>query len=497
VNLRIAFLVGALAASPASAQSSTVKTFDLEQVMLTPGGQHSLLLSTGDTLSQGNLRLFLAAQYQHDPLVLMVEGQRQGSVVGHRIGSYLGVAYGINDSIEVALQVPVILRQWGDLSSFPDFAPVAGTAFGSPMLQGRFVLARQSASALGDVGLNLGGALPFGSSSGLAHDPGAGLSLNASVGVGRDVDVGTRLRVGGEAGVVVRQSERLSSYSQRVIDEVGTYATLGLSASTLGEGLRGELSGRVLVPFTQTSAAVQLLAGARYPLPSNLELFALAGPGFGRLPGNPSFRAFVGMTFSPLGASRAKKAPEGTPGPPAPVEPRCPPPPPQAECPACPTCPAPAPPAPEVAKKEPCPAGNEGAKKAVLTATRIEIKEQVLFATGKADILAPSFPLLEEVAGILKAHPEITRLRIDGHTDNRGPHEYNVALSQSRSEAVLRFLVERGVAAERLEAKGFGPDQPVADNASEEGRQKNRRVEFIAVEYAPASVPPSPEDPCN
>ena len=84
LSLRAALLSGALAASPALAQTTPVKTFDLEQVALSPGGQHSLLLSTGDTLAKGDLRLLVAAQYQRNPLVFVRNDVRQGAVIGRR-----------------------------------------------------------------------------------------------------------------------------------------------------------------------------------------------------------------------------------------------------------------------------------------------------------------------------------------------------------------------------------------------------------------------------
>src|SRR5512140_2785674 len=100
VKPRAALLVGALVAAPALAQTAPVKTFDLEQVTLSPGGQHSLLLSTGDTLAPGDLRLSLAAQYQRNPLVFFRDEVRQGAVVGSRISGHLSAAYGLSDSVE-------------------------------------------------------------------------------------------------------------------------------------------------------------------------------------------------------------------------------------------------------------------------------------------------------------------------------------------------------------------------------------------------------------
>ena len=212
---------------------------------LSPGGQHSLLLSTGDTLAEGDLRLSLAAQYQRNPLVFVRSDVRQGAVIGRRLSSHLGLAYGLTDSVELALQLPVILSQAGDDLSSQGISPVSGTVLGAPVLQGRFVLARPSPSALGDIGLNLALSLPLGSSSGLAQDPGVGLAFNAGAGFGRDL--GSLLRVGAEVGAVVRKRERLSNYTPRIIDQVGSYFTLGVTATTLGEGLRAEVSARALV----------------------------------------------------------------------------------------------------------------------------------------------------------------------------------------------------------------------------------------------------------
>jgi outer membrane protein OmpA-like peptidoglycan-associated protein len=137
--------------------------------------------------------------------------------------------------------------------------------------------------------------------------------------------------------------------------------------------------------------------------------------------------------------------------------------------------------------KEAGPADNQGCPKAnkqlvVITAEKIVIKDKVFFATGKSQILARSFPLLKQVANVLTGHPELAHLRIEGHTDDRGTHEANVTLSQSRADAVKAFLINAGVATARLEAKGFGPDRPADTNSTEKGRENNRRVEFLVVQ---------------
>ncbi|WP_437335270.1 OmpA family protein [Sorangium sp. So ce296] len=119
-----------------------------------------------------------------------------------------------------------------------------------------------------------------------------------------------------------------------------------------------------------------------------------------------------------------------------------------------------------------------------VTETEIVILQQVQFDTGKATIRPVSHELLEEVAGVLKDHPEILKIEVQGHTDDRGARQFNTKLSQARAESVLMALVERGIAPERMQAKGYGPDVPIADNKTEAGRQKNRRVQFNIIEKA-------------
>ncbi len=102
----------------------------------------------------------------------------------------------------------------------------------------------------------------------------------------------------------------------------------------------------------------------------------------------------------------------------------------------------------------------------------------VTFDTGK-DVLQPeSTPLLEEIAALLKGTASLT-LSIEGHTDDVGDKKANEALSKKRAESVKRWLTAKGIAAARLSTNGFGAAKPLADNRTEEGRAKNRRVELV------------------
>jgi OOP family OmpA-OmpF porin len=111
-------------------------------------------------------------------------------------------------------------------------------------------------------------------------------------------------------------------------------------------------------------------------------------------------------------------------------------------------------------------------------AKSIEITEQIQFAEGKAQLKPDSFSLLNDIATILKGHPEIAKLSIEGHTDSVGKAAANQKLSLERASAVKKFIQSKGVAAARLTAKGFGGTKPIADNKTKEGQEKNRRVEF-------------------
>lgn len=100
------------------------------------------------------------------------------------------------------------------------------------------------------------------------------------------------------------------------------------------------------------------------------------------------------------------------------------------------------------------------------------------FDTGSATIQQDSMSQLEQVAKLLESDPAL-KLEVGGHTDNVGTPESNQKLSEARAKSVVAAVVKHGIAAERLTPKGYGQTTPVADNRSEEGRAKNRRVELV------------------
>lgn len=140
---------------------------------------------------------------------------------------------------------------------------------------------------------------------------------------------------------------------------------------------------------------------------------------------------------------------------------------------ACPDTPGAADPDP---KKNGCPG------QVTVTDGKLKIIEPVFFATNKDVILKRSFPVLEAVANSLKGSPNIRKVEVQGHTDNRGKPAYNRNLSARRAASVMRFLVEKGIAQDRLQSVGHGPDKPIADNKTAKGRELNRRVDFVIID---------------
>ena len=117
----------------------------------------------------------------------------------------------------------------------------------------------------------------------------------------------------------------------------------------------------------------------------------------------------------------------------------------------------------------------------MVTEQRIELKQKIFFETNRAVISSRSFGLLSEIGNVLQARSSM-RLRVEGHTDTVGPRPRNMTLSQARADAVRQHLIGLGVGAARLEAVGFGPDQPIETNRTNAGREKNRRVEFVILQ---------------
>lgn len=568
--------------------------FELERLRLNPGARAGLIVDSADLLDPLELRVGLTGHYEHDPLIVVNErNQRLASLVRSRVGAHLTGAFGITRWLELGVQVPVVLWQAGDDLSAQGITRISSAvALGTPWLQVRGAPLQQVRGAPLDLSIGLGLGLPLGSDVALTRD--ATVSVLPTVSAGRNFALGDRpefFRVGGSVSVLARGARTLSP-SATVRDEVGSYFSAGLMISTLGTGLRGELSGRLDVPLTRSPVSGELLLGVRSPRLGPVEFYAVGGPGLGNQPGSPLFRVLAGVALvTPLKKTEA----------PVPVVvDRCAAEPPAPDCPradgdgdgvsnttdkcplvmglgslsgcpdvdtdgdgvfasvdACPDqagpssrrgCPAPdgdgdgldddldrCPAAAGVVAFSGCPdsdgdgfedaadacpteagveasrgcpdrdedgdgvvdrfdacrtvkgpATNQGCpaterQLVVITRERLVIRDKVYFASGKAVVLPRSAALLAQIARVLKEHPEIERVSVDGHTDDRGDRQMNQKLSEARAAAVRETLLAAGVAKERISSRGFGPDQPVQPNATPAGREANRRVEFVII----------------
>lgn len=149
-------------------------------------------------------------------------------------------------------------------------------------------------------------------------------------------------------------------------------------------------------------------------------------------------------------------------------------------------CPVPAPPAQVAAAPEPAPAYVAPPAPAPAYVAPVPapvppkklVLEGVNFDFDKSAIRQEDLDSIDKDVASLDSWGNVN-IEVAGHTDSRGSDEYNMKLSQRRANAVRNYLASKGIAADRLFAKGYGESQPVADNATDEGRFKNRRVELV------------------
>jgi OmpA-OmpF porin, OOP family len=155
---------------------------------------------------------------------------------------------------------------------------------------------------------------------------------------------------------------------------------------------------------------------------------------------------------------------------------------------AAPPAPPPAPPPPPVETAAPAPAPAPAPTPApaavVVKGDSVQIPGQIEFDTGKATFKAGggSEAVVDQLKIFLDQNPKVTKLRIEGHTDNVGTPDANQTLSGQRALTVKNAAIAKGVKKERLLAVGFGQNKPIGDNTTEEGRAKNRRTEFRIAE---------------
>jgi OOP family OmpA-OmpF porin len=477
--LRYATVLAAitLAAAPAGAQDgSNIQAFSPAP------GQDDFIVNYGARVPKHkSWTAGLLLDFAEDPLVVVdAGGEETSKIVDSAWTLHLMGAVALWDRLEAGLVAPFSIQNGaGDAD---------GSTFGDIRLVPKlhvFWFGEQD----GGVGLAFVPEVTFptGDEKALSGDPNVSFAPRVAVeaqkqGWGGVLNLGYRLREGFAA------SNSNLGIDDELLLSAGLRAPIGLGLTALAD-LYTHIGTQARGDLDQVEVPTEVAGGVRYVVPApRIALLAGLGTGLTQGYGTAQVRFFIGAAFQerveePEIVPTAPPEEIAPPPPPPPEEP--PPPPPEPE--PMPEPPPPPPPPPPPAK-------------ARIVADRVEIDDKVQFEIGKAVLLPESQSLLDDVAAVLVQHAEVKYLEVAGHTDSTGKAAKNRKLSQDRAEAVRLYLIDKGVAAERLTAKGYGPDKPIADNKTKEGRDKNRRVEFLILKADPVVIeqdvpPPAPPTP--
>ncbi|HXN83419.1 MAG TPA: OmpA family protein, partial [Myxococcales bacterium] len=430
------------------------------------------------------------ASYARDPLRLIAVGQpNEVRLLRNQSLLHLGASVGLWDRIEIGAVLPVAVFQNSDGAAMLG-GPLAGgvPASGAGDLR---ILPKIRLLRLG--GLALGAAVPFSLPTGRSDAFLGGGSATATPTALAELGIGSLpVRLLANAGVAVRPGRSLTNL------RVGTAMTYGLAAEAPLE-VRGQslaalatLSGEVgLTRSGGVERPLELLGALRWTVIRGLDAAAGGGPGLSIGYGTPRYRLFFSVAFTPAflqalrtprpaGPTRVEAVPPAvapTPSLATVEQPGAAPVAAAAAAAEPPSLPASDPVPPPVAPLPPPPA------LAKLETSKIDLLAPVGFQRDRDVLLAESRVVLDAAAEVLRAHLEIARVRIEGHTDDHGKPASNRSLSDRRARAVMRYLVKQGIAASRLRAKGYGSARPVDTNATEEGRGHNRRVDLVILRF--------------
>ncbi|HEY8207336.1 MAG TPA: OmpA family protein [Myxococcaceae bacterium] len=522
----VAAVLAGLLSLPVSAQTTSPFTrgIDVVPIKPTPTAESGLMLDGAKIPYPKSIHAALVLDLNGGVLALRYGPQKLGDLIPLRLDAHVLAAYQLTDKLEIADDLPVVLFQQDNFKLLRDQGydqPGVGVfGLGDLRVLGRYQLfdpegAPFGVAAVGEMRVNIGDGDSFMGDRAMVF--GARGAVERSIG---------KLRLLGNLGVLLRpfpgQFLNLWVRNQVTIGLGGTYR-LPLPKAGPFRQLDGFAETNV---FTPLEAPFTFLNGESLPTPWDLVVGVrakLAGPWRVELAvgrgvtldssyGRETFRVIGALRYEldvedlkdrdgdgiPDGQDACPDEPEdkdgfedgdGCPEPDndldgvADPDDQCPQDPGPKELDGCPDRDADD--LPDIVDKcpdQPGPAENEGCPTeepdVVLETNRIRIKGNIFFDTGEARIQEKSFPMLDEVYKVLKDHPEVGPVRVEGHTDNRGSRSYNVDLSNRRAQSVKEYLIKKGVTAKRLQSKGFGFDKPVSDNATVLGRAKNRRVEF-------------------
>jgi outer membrane protein OmpA-like peptidoglycan-associated protein len=534
VGVTLAAFLGSTA-STAHAQSFNSETFRPAKSTTAAFSQ-----DLTDVLGSGQVNAGLVLDYAHAPLVLRDPSTNQvlpgGQVISTRLVGHLVAAIGLADVLELGVRVPIVLFEDGNLALLRPGSSLATTALGDLSLGAKVALLGRPGRD--GVGLALAGDvdLPTGSTNDFGSDGAVSVRPRLIAGLKHG---GVQLAV--NAGYAARR-RRVVASGDFVMDDqalagvASSYAVIPDRLWALGEAAFTHVLGTAGGWRETPGAAV---AGARYALPGSWVLQAGVGVGLSAGPGTPDLRGLLSLAHAPN--LHRPAAPAAGPSPTQPAPPPPPPdadrdgvPDASDKCPKDPEdrdgfrdddgCPDPdddgdgiadtvdkCPRDPEdkdgFQDDDGCPdpdndgdgvadAADKCPKEAevingfqdedgcpdkalvVLKGNELETLTPVLFNTDRARVRHAFRPDLDAIAAFLKAHPELGRCAVEGHTDAEGPEEWNAKLSLERANSVVKYLIEKGVDPARLVPIGKGGALPWSSNQTEAGRAANRRVVF-------------------
>lgn len=494
--LLLAAMACAIAGSAAAADDPTRRQFDADPARLALSLDGGFTTETAAAAERGTLRFASVVDVTDGLLVLQQGSQRQDLLASRGLLHVLG-GWSLG-WVELSAHLPIALWQNSDFSllttqgvSGPLVGSVASNAIGDLRVGAKLPLLDAARWPVGLAAL-VEFRLPTGNGQAFLSD---GLAAVPSLVATRTLG---RVRVDGQLGYVLRGQ---GQYAQLVVHDGLVYA-LGASvdlpkvarldrwkliAEINGGWPRGEdPSG------DRYRAPISARAGLRAFVSSRLSVEAGLGTGLGSAGyGHERWRTFFGLRWgTPVRPSAPVRDRDGDGVPDD--EDLCPDEKGPAALDGCPDddgdeipnredkCPKqPGPP-----ENDGCPL-PQGAPLVEFASRRILLNNPILFDTGKDTIRSESFSLLDKVATLLADHPEMKRIRVEGHTDDVGNAAYNKDLSARRAASVVRYLVGNGVAQSRLVPSGYGFEQPIASNATALGRAKNRRVAFTILDDSP------------
>jgi OOP family OmpA-OmpF porin len=427
------------------------------------------------------LGLFL--HFADDAVVVRQGSTVIGTPLDGAVSTDLLASIGLFDRLELALGLPIRLYYRGDDSAAP---LIASGGLGDLRFVPKVSIARGGGEALGWV---LGAALP------VTFPTGNDLALRGSSGVTVEPRLlfglyPGRLAVVANAGFMFRRNGSYSPGDELTFGLAGTF-TLPVSHDILD--LHAELSGGWL-PSVNGRALLDLpleaIGGVILRPHPRWSVYGMGGVGITNGLAVPDFRLLAGVRYAVGLPSKGGERDNDSDG----IPDR------QDRCPNDPEdfdgfqdadgCPDPdndhdgipddddeCPDDPEEpgGDRDGCP----DKARVFVRNGKLVIFGKIQFASGSEAILPKSEQLVDEMARALKEHPELKKVEIQGHTDSTGDDFFNLKLGQERAESVKRALVKRGVAPNRLVAKGYGESNPIAPNLTRAGRAKNRRVEFV------------------